>query len=96
MPPFGAPAADLALRVIPSLVRAGNTTKVNWSSTGMQSCSVTGDNADAWSGLQSPIGGETSAAIHGQTTYTLSCIDLDGTTQTKEATVNVIPTFQEL
>jgi hypothetical protein len=48
------------------------------------------------SGLQSPIGGETSAPIQGQTTYTLSCLNLGGATQTKQATVRIIPTFQEL
>ena len=62
----------------------------------MQSCTVRGDNGDSWSGLQSPIGGETSATIQGQTTYTLSCIDLEGATHIKTATVRIIPTFLEL
>jgi hypothetical protein len=37
----------------------------------------------------------TSKPITGETTYTLSCITLDGTPLTKQATVRIIPTFQE-
>jgi hypothetical protein len=87
---------DLDLRVIPSLVRSGNTTKVNWSSTNVKSCTVSGQNGDTWSGLLSALGGETSKAITGETTYTLSCLALDGATITKSATVRILPTFQEL
>ena len=89
-------AAVLDLRVIPSLVKSGNTTKVNWSATGVSSCTVTAPNADAWSTLQSAIGGEISKPITAETRYTLSCIDAAGTTLTKTATVNILPTFQEI
>ena len=34
--------------------------------------------------------------ITGETRYTLTCIDLSGTTQTKTATVRILPTFQEI
>jgi hypothetical protein len=86
---------DLELRVIPSLVKSGDTTKVNWSSVNVSSCTVTGQNGDAWSGLQSTIGGNISKPITGETTYTFSCIDAGGATLTKSATVKIIPTFQE-
>ena len=40
--------------------------------------------------------GNISKPITGETTYTLSCIALNGgTTLTKQATVRIIPTFQE-
>jgi hypothetical protein len=42
------------------------------------------------------VGGNTSKPITSETTYTLSCIALDGATLTKSATVKVIPTFQEI
>jgi hypothetical protein len=87
---------DLDLRVIPSLVKSGNTTKVNWSATNVTSCTVSGENGDAWSGLLSALGGNISKPITGETTYTLSCLALDGATITKSATVRIIPTFQEL
>ena len=75
---------------------SGNTTKVNWSATNVQSCTVSGQTGDTWSGLQSILGGNVSKPITGETTYTLSCIALDGSTLTKSATVKIIPTFQEI
>ncbi len=86
---------DIDLRVIPSLVHQGDTTKVNWSSTNVQSCVVQGQNGDSWTSLLSPVGGQTSKPITGQTTYTLTCIDLSGVSLSKQATVTVIPKFQE-
>ena len=59
-------------------------------------CTVTGQNGDTWSGLQSILGGNISKPITAQTTYTLSCTDLSGTPLTKSATVRIIPTFQEI
>ena len=86
---------DLDLRVIPSLVKSGSTTKVNWSATNVQSCTVSAPNGDLWSRPQSRLGGEISKPITGETRYTLSCIDLEGDTQTKQATVRIIPTWRE-
>ncbi len=86
---------DLTISVIPSLVGRGETTKVNWSSTNMTSCTVTATNNDTWSGLESPIGGETSSVISQETTYTLSCMGLDGVSKQKQATVNIVPVFNE-
>jgi hypothetical protein len=45
--------------------------------------------------IQSIIGGETSSPIKSATTYTLKCLDLQVATQTKTATVQILPTFQE-
>ncbi|OGG58377.1 hypothetical protein A2765_05510 [Candidatus Kaiserbacteria bacterium RIFCSPHIGHO2_01_FULL_56_24] len=92
---FAVPVANLDLRAIPSLVKQGDTTKVNWSASNVKTCLVNGQNGDSWSGLLSLVGGNVSKPITGATTYTLSCIDLTGTSLTKQATVNVIPTFQE-
>ncbi len=61
----------------------------------MKSCTVTGQNGDGWSALQSPLGGDLSQPITGGTTYTLSCLTQNGTTLTKSATVRIIPSFQE-
>ena len=73
-----------------------NITRVNWSAQNVQSCTVTGETGDTWTGLQSILGGNISKPITGETTYTLSCLALDGATLTKSATVRIIPTFQEL
>ena len=40
--------------------------------------------------------GEPSKPITAATTYTLTCLDLQGATKTQTATVNVLPNFQEL
>jgi hypothetical protein len=40
--------------------------------------------------------GEPSRPITGETTYTLSFIDPDGATHTKQATVRIIPHVREL
>jgi hypothetical protein len=89
------PAPDLQLRAIPSLVRSGTATRVSWSATNVESCTVAGTNGDSWTGAASPIGGQQSSPILGETVYTLTCLALDGATQNKQATVRVIPTWRE-
>lgn len=86
---------DLSLRALPSLVRAGNTTKVHWSSQNMSACTVSGTNGDGWNVLNSPVNGELSSAITGQVIYTLSCRGTDGGTYAKTAHVNVLPIWTE-
>jgi hypothetical protein len=90
----GASFNDLSLRALPSLVRLGGTTKVHWSSQNMSSCTVAGSNGDSWTGLNSPAGGEGSGVISGLVTYTLTC-RAGGSTFTKTATVNVLPSWVE-
>ena len=87
--------ADINLRVVPSLVKSGATTKVNWSATNVTACTVTAPNGDSWDTILSALGGEVSRPITTETTYTLRCIDLDEGIQTKTATVKIIPVFQE-
>jgi hypothetical protein len=45
--------------------------------------------------MSSPIGGQTSKPITGETIYTLSCTDLDGDSVTRSARVRIIPGWQE-
>ncbi len=47
-------------------------------------------------GRISALGCNVSKPFTSETTYTLSCIDLSGTPQSKTATVRILPTFQEL
>jgi len=56
---------------------------------------VANDVAPVGRSLQSPLGGNISKPITSETTYTLTCIDLNGNSLTKKATVRIIPTFQE-
>ena len=86
---------DLTIRAIPSLVRNGETSKINWSATNVVSCTVDAPNGDSWDTITSIIGGNISKPITRQTTYTLSCLDLQGETLTKTAVVNILPKWKE-
>lgn len=92
----GSLAPDLQIRAIPSLVRAGNTSLINWSASGVVSCTVSGSDGEAWAGIQSPVGGERSVPIMRQTTFTLSCRTALGTTITKVASVSILPSWLEI
>jgi len=83
-------AADIFAR--PALVRAGGTTVVKWTGREVTACTVTGTNGDEWEGTS---GERTSGVIDEATTYTLTCTAFNGTTVTDEATVNIIPVFEE-
>lgn len=91
----GSAAPDLTLRAVPSLVRSGDTTIVNWSATNVSSCTVQGTNGDSWDGVTSPVGGEASRPIIGQVKYTLTCLT-DSGVHKKDAIVNILPTWKEL
>ena len=100
---LSAPAAQVSIIATPSLVRSGETTTITWSGTNVTSCTVTENSpaiSDSWScsGMVScaPDHVNASSGIVEQTTYTLSCIDLQGATIVDTATVSVIPVFQEI
>ena len=79
----------------PSLVRTGQTSTINWTTSGMTACSVAENNptiADAWTETN---GTEQSSPITEQTIYTLSCSVEGGGTFTDTATINIVPVFQE-
>lgn len=87
----GESTLDIAAK--PALVRSGDTTSVEWTALGVSSCTVTGSNGDAWTGL---TGTFASKPIFSATTYTLRCL-LDGTDElSATATVIPAPIFQEL
>ena len=90
------PLPDLSIRAIPSLIRVGGTTKLNWSATNVGSCTVSAPNGDFWNTLESLAGGgNVSKPINHQITYTLSCVTSGGGAVTKSATINVLPSFIE-
>lgn len=77
----------------PPLVKSGGTTVVKWQSREVTECTVSGTNGDQWEGT---AGEKTSGVIEGETVYTLTCIAFNGQTVTDQATVTVIPDFEEL
>lgn len=93
--PSQPPAIDISLRVIPSLVKRGETTRVHWSTANLVSCTVTATNGDTWNGLLSTVGGEVSQPITKLVIYTLTCRDADGVIHTKRALAGVVPNWRE-
>jgi Bacterial Ig domain len=91
----GSSALTGHLQAVPLLVPQNNTTKVYWNVSNVTSCSVTGTNGDHWTGTVSTSGGQVSAALTQQTTYTLSCTGLDSSTVSEAVVVNILPVFQE-
>ena len=86
------------LQAIPSLVPAGQTTRLYWKVTNTRGCTVTGNNGDEWNERSSGSSGKTSRGITGQVTYTLECEALPGATPStvrETAIVNMIPIFEE-
>lgn len=90
-PPVGSLPGGIPLKLTPSLVHRGNTTRVTWSVDNVSSCHVSG-NGDAWDGA---TGNHPSSAVNAQSTYSFTCNGLDGSVLTGNATVNIIPNFQE-
>ncbi|MGO9400302.1 MAG: hypothetical protein ACLP19_21025 [Xanthobacteraceae bacterium] len=87
------------ITAVPSIVRQGGQAAIQWSATGVSSCTVSARNGDRWSCAGNACNTpntEVSSPIAAQTTYTLSCTGNDGSTLTHTATVNIVPSFQEL
>ena len=83
------------LQAAPLIVPQGTPTTLYWNVDNVESCTVTGNNGDSFSGASSGAGGQETAEIEQQTVFTLSCDGLDGTTVTETQTVNILPVFNE-
>ncbi|MEX0917009.1 MAG: hypothetical protein WDZ90_00575 [Candidatus Paceibacterota bacterium] len=81
----------LSLDAIPTLLKRGDSTILEWSSQSATSCTLTGDNGDSWSGTS---GSETSSPIEARTVFTLRCEGDSGPVSTS-VIVNVVPQFEE-
>ncbi len=78
---------------------AGNRESSYWNVINASSCIVSGTNGLQLGGLFSGASGISSGAINGQTTFTLQCTALSGATPAsidESATVNTVPSFQEM
>lgn len=89
------PPAVANITATPTLMRPGNTTTVTWESSGMQadSCRVRGTSGDAWNGNS---GTRISRPIRDQTTFTLSCTTLSGSSFVDSVTIGTLPVFREI
>ncbi len=95
------PTPAFTFRIVPSAVVKGNTTTIIWNATHVSSCTLTGDNTDAWScddtASCTTLHTVTTAPIQGKTTYTLSCLPLAGqpAIPDQKKAVTVTPTHSE-
>lgn len=84
------PISDVTLEVTPDLVRYGESTTVIWDGGNSESCTLKGYGIDT-----TVIQGEQVVAdIHGESTYTLTCV-LGPQTEVRKATVRILPIIQE-
>ena len=84
--------ASVSIKVTPSLVRKGSTTRVSWSSANTKSCSVIGSNGDSWIGI---AGAQVSKPINAQTTFVATCKAKVGGTVSTSTQVILAPVYQE-
>ncbi len=94
-------SSDLTLSAFPPIVSRGSTTNINWNLRNVLTCSITGTSSNGstvdtwgWDIVGSQTQQETND-IETETTYVLSCTDLDGVDSSKSVTVKVVPTWQE-
>jgi hypothetical protein len=70
------PLPVITLSAVPTSVKAGETTRLTWSSTGATSCVA----SDAWSGAKAVSGSLDSAALNVDSKFTLTCTGPGGQT----------------
>ena len=84
---------NMSISADPVFVQFGNSALITWSAEAVNSCSVNGTNGDSWTGIS---GSESTSAISGETTYTLTCLDVeDHATDPQSVTVSLVPIFEE-
>lgn len=91
-------AAQLTLNPTQGSVRKGGATQLTWSATNVQSgsCTITSTAGDSWP-LSGTSGTRNTASIQAETTYTLSCLDMQSDAVTSAtAKVKLVPFFEEI
>ncbi|MFZ2886935.1 MAG: hypothetical protein WA021_03895 [Minisyncoccia bacterium] len=94
---LAAPAGQGNITVTPAIVRSAESATVSWTTTDMvpNSCTVVENNPDITESGSGANGSFVAENIRQQTSFTLTCERLDGTTFTDSATVNILPVFEE-
>lgn len=92
------PQGNLSITASPSLIRSGNTTTVSWTTVNMRanSCTVRENNPDITNEWTGNSGSQATGQIRLETTYTLTCTNLQDQVVSDTAKVNIIPIFEEL
>ena len=75
---------DVMLNLNPTTINVGQSAMLSWSSTNAESCTASG----AWEGMQGLSGSMTvTPASTGSYSYTLTCVNADGSSQAMETQV---------
>lgn len=90
------PTSSLSLSG-PTLVQMSFPATLVWSVSSVRagSCTLSGTNGDSWN-LTGTSGVLVSSNISGETTFTLQCLDLNGNPTSKNHSVKVAPSFEEI
>lgn len=86
--------AELSLTADPALVHIDARTQLTWTAVNVSSCTLSGDNGDSWT-FSEGNDSRLSSPLTSETTFTLSCLDSEDVTQSVNATVKLIPRFDE-
>ena len=82
-----APVPTVSLTASPTSITSGQSSTLSWSSTNAVSCSASG----AWSGSRA-VSGALSVTPSTTSTYTLSCVNADGVSDSASSTITVSST----
>ncbi len=85
---------ELTITATSNLLRLGELSVIDWSTTNTNSCAISEDNPDfidSWSGTS---GTQTTSPISGETVYVLLC-QTDGGPISDSVKVRLIPNFEE-
>ncbi len=88
--------ASTTMYAQPALIKPGDTSIIYWALENVLTCSIGGTNGDSWD--WSIVGSQTqqsTSVINTDTTYTLSCTDLNGNAVSDSAKVRLVPNWQE-
>lgn len=81
----------------PTLVSPGSASTLSWSTTGLASCSISGQNGFSYAvpGGSLASGNTSAPNIQGRVVFTLSCTTVGGGNLTRTAEVRIAPAFSE-
>jgi hypothetical protein len=77
----------VSLNVAATMIDAGQSTSLTWTSSNATSCSASGD----WSGALAASGSQSTGALSVNATYSLTCTGPGGTSAVSTVAVTVIP-----
>ena len=85
---------NVSITANPDRVNVGDTSTISWTSSLVNSCTVTGPTSNTLFSTKANNPGGTKVTINSQSVYTISCT-VNGTPYSASTTVNILPKFNE-